>query len=294
MGKLLDPVSITRIANLKIRARAVVEGFLTGLHQSPYRGFSVEFSQHRPYMPGDSLRHLDYKVLSRTGRYYIKQYEEETNLKAYLLVDHSASMGYKSGSVTKLDYAVSLGAALSLLLLKQRDAVGAVTFNDSVTGILPPKSAMGWLDPLMLRFQELQPTGKTWVGSALFEIAERVSRKGLIVLMSDLLDDPEKILAGLRALRHIGHDVIVFHVMDPMEISFTFPRDSRFKDVETGQIIATRPWHLREAYRKEISHFIDNYRFKCRERNIDYHLFTTDTPYGTALFEFLDRRRRIV
>lgn len=294
MDKLLDPESITRIANLQIRARAVVEGFLTGLHQSPYRGFSVEFSQHRPYMPGDSLRHLDYKVLSRTGRYYIKQYEEETNLKAYLLVDHSASMGYKSKSVSKLDYAVSLSGALSLLLLKQRDAVGAITFNDSVTGILSPKSAMGWLEPLTVRFQELQPSGKTWTASALFEIAERVSRKGLIILISDLLDDPEKILAGLRALRHIGHDVIVFQVLDPMEISFAFPRDSRFKDVETGQIIATRPWHLRKAYQREIKDFIDNYRLKCRERNIDYHLFTTDTSFGIALFEFLDRRRRIV
>jgi len=292
--ELLDPVSVARLTNLQLKARALVEGFLTGLHQSPYRGFSVEFSQHRPYMPGDSLKHLDYKVLGRTGRYYIKQFAEETNLKAFLLMDHSASMGYGSGEVTKLDYACALAAAMALLLLKQRDAVGLVTFADAVTGVLAPKSATGWLQPLAAHLQHLQPSGGTAVSSALFDIAERVTRRGLVVLFSDLFDDPEATLAGLRALRHIGHDVIVFQILDPLEVSFAFRRDSRFQDLETRQVISTRPWHIRDAYRDEMRRFVDQYRLRCRERMIDYHMFTTDVSYGMALFEFLDRRRRLM
>jgi len=160
---LLDPSAVARLSNLQLRASAIVEGFLTGLHQSPYHGFSVEFSQHRQYMPGDSLKHLDYKVLAKTGRYYIKQYEEETNLKSYILLDHSGSMGYGSGDVTKLDYGEALAAALSLMLLKQRDAVGLVTFDQKVSTIMPPHSAMGWLHPLLTQLTGLEPSGETKV-----------------------------------------------------------------------------------------------------------------------------------
>jgi len=309
--RLLDPAAVARLANLQLKAAAIVEGFLTGLHQSPYHGFSVEFSQHRPYMPGDALRHLDYKVLAKTGRYYIKQFEEETNLKAYLLVDHSGSMGFSGAGtsaqprpkkdkktvdqvegLTKLDYTESLAAALSLLLLKQRDAVGLVTFAQKVTGIMPPHSAMGWLEPLTVKLQGLQPEGETMVASALFDIAERVHRRGLVVVLSDLLDEPDRTLAGLKALRHIGHDVIVFQILDPLEVSFAFPRDARFQDLETREILPSRPWHIRDSYQAMMREFLDYYRRRCRENNIDYHLFTTDMPYSTALFEFLDRRRR--
>jgi len=292
--RLLDPVEVAKLANLELRAKAVVEGFLTGLHQSPYHGFSVEFSEHRQYMPGDSLKHLDYKVLARTGRYYIKQFEEETNLKAYLLLDHSGSMGYSSTEVTKLNYGSALAAALGLLLLRQRDAVGLVTFSEKVTDIMPPHSAMGWLEPLLTHLEGIEPVGETKVASALLDVAERVRRKGLVVLISDLLDDPEKILAGLRALRHIGHEVLVFHILDPMEISFAFPRDARFLDLETSQVLPSRPWHIRDEYRHLMREFIESYKQRCRAERIDYHLFTTNTPYGMALFEFLDRRRRMI
>jgi len=291
---LLDPSAVARLSNLQLRASAIVEGFLTGLHQSPYHGFSVEFSQHRQYMPGDSLKHLDYKVLAKTGRYYIKQYEEETNLKSYILLDHSGSMGYGSGDVTKLDYGEALAAALSLMLLKQRDAVGLVTFDQKVSTIMPPHSAMGWLHPLLTQLTGLEPSGETKVASALFDIAERVKRKGLIVLISDMLDDPDEVMAGLRALRHIGHEVLVFQILDPMELSFAFPRDSRFKDLETGEILASRPWHIREEYKKLIREFVDNYKNRCRAERIDYQMFSTESPYGIALFEFLDRRRRML
>ncbi len=291
---LLDPSAVSRLSNLQMKAKAVVEGFLTGLHQSPYHGFSVEFSEHRQYMPGDSLKHLDYKVLAKTNRYYIKQYEEETNLKAYFLIDHSGSMGYGSKDATKLEYGEALAAALSLLMLKQRDAVGLVTFSDKVTGIMPPSSALGYLDPLMTQLQGLKPEGTTQVSSALLDIAERIKRKGLVILISDLMDEPDRVLAGLRALRHIGHDVIVFQVLDPLEVSFAFPKDARFKDLETGQILPSRPWHIRDDYQSLIKEFIEHYRFQCRVERIDYHLYTTDTNYGMALFEFLDRRRRLV
>lgn len=285
---------MARLTGLQLRARAVVEGFLTGLHQSPYHGFSVEFSQHRPYMPGDSLKHLDYKVLGRTGRYYIKQYQEETNLKAYILLDHSGSMGYLSGEVSKLGYGSNLAAALALLLLRQRDAVGLVTFAEQITMLMPTRSAMGWLTPLTTALEGLAPAGETKVADALMEIAERVKRRGLVVLISDLLDDQERIISGLRAIRHLGHELLVFHVLDPMELSFAFPRDARFRDLESGQILPSRPWHIRGDYQREMADFIDRYRQACSERRIDYRLFSTDTPYEIALFEFLVRRRRLV
>ena len=245
-------------------------------------------------MPGDSLKHLDYRVLARTGRYYIKQYEEETNLKAHLLVDHSGSMGYGSGEVSKLDYGSLLAAALSLLLLRQRDAVGLVTFQQELTALLQPHSAMGWLTTLTSQLEKLEPSGQTNVAAALLDIAERVRRRGLVVLISDLLDDPEEIIAGMKAIRHIGHELFVFHVLDPLEISFNFPRDARFQDLETNQVLPSRPWHVRDEYRREMVKFIDKYRQACRENRIDYKLFTTDTPYEIALFEFLVRRKRLV
>ncbi len=245
-------------------------------------------------MPGDSLKHLDYKVLAKTGRYYIKQFEEETNLKSYILLDHSGSMGYGSNEISKLDYGEALAAALSLMLLKQRDAVGLVTFDQKVSNIMPPHSALGWLQPLLTQLSGLEPSGETKVASALFDIAERVKRKGLVVLISDMLDDPDEVMSGLRALRHIGHEVLVFQILDPMELSFAFPRDSRFKDLETGEVLASRPWHIREEYKKLIKEFVDNYKNRCRAERIDYQIFSTDTPYGIALFEFLDRRRRML
>jgi len=293
-SRLIDPKAVARLSGLQLRAMAVVEGFMTGLHQSPYRGFSVEFSQHRQYMPGDSLKHLDYKVLARTGRYYIKQYEEETNLKAYLLIDHSGSMGYTSSSVTKLQYGTLLASALSLLLLKQRDAVGLVTFKDTLTELLQPHSAMGWLSTLTKHMEHLEPSGKTNVSNALLDIAERVRRRGLVILISDLMDEPEKIIPSMRAIRHMGHELLVFHILDPLEVSFDFPKDARFQDLETDQVLPSRPWHIRQEYRAEMQSFIEKYRQACRENRIDYKMFTTDTPYEIALFEFLVRRKRLI
>lgn len=300
-SRLLDPSALARITNLELRARAVVEGFLTGLHQSPYHGFSVEFAQHRPYNPGDNLKHLDYRVLARTERYYIKQFQEETNLKAYLLVDHSASMGFPldegegaSRSVSKLHYAVSLAAALAFLLLKQRDAVGLIPFAEAVEAMLAPRSAMGYLETLLTYLEALRPQGQTQTARALLEIAERVTRRGLVVLISDLWDDPQAVASALRAVRHMGHEVIVFHILHPREIDFAFPREARFRDMETEERIATRPWHIRAFYAREVEAHLERLKGEARAVGIDYNLFTTDQPYEVALFQFLVRRRRLM
>ena len=298
---ILDPQALSRIANLELRAKTVVEGFLTGLHQSPYHGFSVEFAQHRPYNPGDNLRHLDYRILARTERYYIKQFQEETNLKAYLLVDHSASMGFppeslagEYGGVTKLHYAVSLAASLAFLLLRQRDAVGLVPFAEKVDAILPPRSAMGYLETLLVHLEGLKSQGQTRTASVLFEIAERVTRRGLVVLISDLWDDPDRVLSSLRAVRYVGHEVILFQVLHPREIEFNFSRDGLFRDMETNEELPVRPWHLKDHYQRQIKAHLERIKSAARAVRIDYFLCPTDQPYEIALFEFLVRRKRLI
>ncbi len=291
--QLLDPTVIARLTGLELKARTAVEGLLVGLHKSPYHGFSVEFSQHRQYVPGDSLRYLDYKVLARTGKYYIKQFEAETNLNAHILLDHSGSMGYGSNDVTKLEYGKTLAAALSLLLLRQRDAVGLVPFCEDVTEILPPRSVTGWLQTVTVTLEKLKPSGETKVASALLNVAERVKRKGLVILISDLLDDPDETISAMKAIRHVGHELLVFQLLDPLELSFAFHRDARFQDIETDDILQSRPWHIQAEYQDEINQFIEQFRNRCQQERIDYQLLTTDIPYEIALFEFLSRRKRM-
>ncbi|MDP8227873.1 MAG: hypothetical protein P9M15_00305, partial [Candidatus Electryoneaceae bacterium] len=182
----------------------------------------------------------------------------------------------------------------ALLLLRQRGAVGLITFSQALTELMDPRSAMGWLTTLTTTLENLESSGETNVTSALYNIAERVRRKGLVILISDLLDEPEKTIAAMKAVRHVGHDLIVFQILDPLERSFDFPRDARFRDLETGEVLPSRPWHIKTAYRREVERFIDDYRLRCRQEQIDYHLFTTDTPYETALFEFLARRKKLL
>lgn len=294
LNRLLDPTDIAKLSNLELKARAAVEGFLVGLHQSPFHGFSVEFSQHRPYAAGDPLRYLDYKVLARTERYYIKQFEAETNLRAYILLDQSASMGYGSAEVNKWEYGTVLAAALGLLLLKQRDAVGLITYSKGYQEQLPPRSIMGWLQPLVATLDKLRPSGRTETSSSLLYVAEKVRRKGLVIVISDLLDDADQTIAAMKGIRHIGHELIVFHILDPMERTFAFPRDARFQDLETDEQLPSRPWHIRREYQREVEKFIEEYHRKCSRERIDYKLFTTDTPYALALYEFLAKRNRIL
>ncbi len=266
---------------------------MVGLHKSPYHGFSVEFAEHRPYMPGDSLRNLDWKVFAKTDRYYVKQYEEETNLKAYLLLDVSNSMNFGTTGVTKFQYASYLAAALSYLMIQQRDAVGLATYDTALRAYLPPRSVRTYLNVLLGQLEKTQPTSGTDIGKNLHAVAERITRRGLIIVLSDLLDDPAAILSGLKHFRHDGHEVLVFHILDPREIDFAYSGDVRFHDLETTEELLTQPWHLRREYRELMASFIDRLRHGCREDSIDYTLLNTKTQYGEALIQYLTKRKQL-
>ena len=291
--KYLNPEIISRIKNMQLRARLIVEGFISGLHRSPYHGFSVEFSDYRHYMPGDEIRHIDWKVYGKTDRFYIKQFEEETNLKAYLLLDISGSMGYTSHKITKLEYASYLAAALSYLMIEQRDAVGLVSFDEKIRKYLSPRSIRSYQSQILKELDLIKCAHKTDTASPFHEMAERIHRRSLIIVLSDLLDDPEKVISGLKHFRHKHHEVIVFHILDPREIDFNFRRNALFKDLETGEKITTQPWHIRIDYRKLMKNFIENYKRQCRLNRIDYVLINTTMDFDRALMEYLLKRKRI-
>jgi uncharacterized protein (DUF58 family) len=293
----LDPAAVSRLGRLDLVARLVVEGFITGLHRSPYHGFSVEFSEHRPYMPGDPLRDLDWKVLAKNGRLYVKQYEEETNLKAYLLLDASGSMAFQSDEriLSKFDYGSSLLASLAFLMLRQRDAVGLSLFRDKLVGHVPPRSVQSHLQVLLTEIGRATPGDDTQMAPAFHDLAERFSRRGLVVLVSDLLDDAAEVLRGLRHFRHRGHEVIVFHVLDPRERDLDFEKvQTRFYDLEDEDAtITTQPWHMQEEYRRQMDELIQTYRKGCAEARIDYVLLDTTTPFDVALSRYLVRRKML-
>lgn len=291
--KYLKPEVVSKLSSMELRARLVVEGFITGLHRSPYHGFSVEFAEHRPYMPGDEIKHVDWKVYAKTDRFYIKQFEEETNLKSYILLDTSASMGYSSHAVTKLQYASYLTSALSYLMLKQRDAVGLLLFDEKIRRYLPPRSMNSYLFQIIVELENLTCGQQTNLGDVLHEMAERVKRRGLVILISDLLDNPEKVIAGLKHFRHRKHEVIVFHILDPFEIKFDFKKDYIFKDMENDEEMSTQPWHIRRDYRKKVQRFIENYKRGCRENRVDYVLIDTSQNFDSVLFEYLIKRKKI-
>jgi uncharacterized protein (DUF58 family) len=289
----LQPETVSKLANMTLIARLVVEGFITGLHRSPYHGFSVEFAEHRQYMPGDEIRHVDWKVYAKTDRFYVKEFEEETNLKAYLLMDASASMGYSSHGITKLQYATYLAAALSYLMLRQRDSVGLVTFDQKVRKYLPPRSVNSYLSVLLQELQKVKTRAQTNVANTFHQLAERISRRGLIIIFSDLFDDPHQVLSGLKHFRHKKHEVIVFHILDPFERFFDFKQDAVFQDLETGEKLATQPWHIRGEYRSLMNGFIETYKKQCRENRIDYVLMDTSENFERALLQYLIKRKRI-
>ncbi|MFO7769082.1 MAG: DUF58 domain-containing protein [bacterium] len=235
-GRRLDPVALSRLEDLDLVARLVVEGFVTGLHRSPYHGFSVEFAEHRPYQPGDALRYLDWRLYAKSDRYYVKTFMEETNLRSHLVMDASGSMGYGSGEITKITYARQLAAALAYLMLRQRDAVGLVTYDERMRRMLPPRSVSSWLHPLLGELEGLETREGTDGGSVLGELAERLDRRGLVILFSDLLDDPRRVGLGLRHLRHRKHEVIVFRVLDSREVDFDFPEEALLEGMEGGEV----------------------------------------------------------
>lgn len=291
--KYLNPETVSRLDNMALRARLVVEGFIIGLHKSPYHGFSVEFAEHRPYIPGDDVKHIDWKLYGKTDRFYIKQFEEETNLKSYILLDKSSSMGYGSGRISKLSYSSYLSAALGYLMLKQKDGVSLTLFDSEGCDYIPPLAKKSHLNLILTALEDLSPGGETEISPLLHQMAEKIKKRGLIILISDLLDDPRRVITGLKHFRHKRHEVILFHILDPREISFSFNRQTRFIDMETEDMMMTEPWHIRETYQTAIESFIETYKRECRENNIDYALLTTDRSLDIALSEYLNKRARI-
>lgn len=291
--RFLNPEVVSKLSNMDLVARLVVEGFITGLHKSPYHGFSVEFAEHRQYMPGDSIRHIDWKVYAKSDRFYVKQYEEETNLKAYILLDASGSMAYQSNGLPKLEYGSYLSAALTYLMLTQRDAVGLAVFDSGIRRYIPPRSVMSHLNVLLKELDTVQASESTNVSSTFHQLAERIKRRGLIIVISDLFDAPEKVLLGLKHFRHKKHEVIVFHVLDPYERSFSYRDEAKFKDMETGEELPTQPWHIWTEYKELMSERIETFKRECRTHLIDYVLMDTAVDFDFALFSYLNKRKRL-
>lgn len=290
---VLNAATIARLGNMDVRARTVVEGFVAGLHKSPYKGFSVEFAEHRQYMPGDPLKTIDWKVYGKSDRFYVKEFEEETNLRAHLVLDASASMGYASGEVSKFDYSRYLAAALSYLMIRQQDSVGVLLFDEKVRRFIPPRSNRQHLHVILAELEAARPAAQTQLAATLHRLAERLKRRGLVVIMSDLFDDPEKVLVALRHFRHNRNEVVVFHVLDVAEREFGFRREAIFRDMETNDEMLVRPWEIQSDYREAVTAWIDRYRRSCREIGVDYVPMHTETPFDTALMAYLDKRRRM-
>jgi len=292
--KFLKPEIVAQLATMELRARLVVEGFMTGLHRSPYHGFSVEFTEHRQYMPGDDIKHIDWKALGKTGRYYVKQFEEETNLKSYLLVDASRSMVFSSQHhISKLKYATYTAAALAHLMTEQWDAVGMAIYDEAIRTYMPPRSARLYLKQIFSELEVVEGGNGTNTAGSLNTIAERIKRRGLVIVLSDLLDDPGRVMKAMKHFRHRGHEVIVMQILDPLERSFAFGADALFRDLETKEEIMTQPWHIQIAYRTAFGDLLKKYERECREANIDYVLLDTQTPFDRALVEYLTKRKRI-
>ncbi len=279
----LDPLAIQRAEQLGLHARFIVEGYMAGEHKSPYRGFAIEFTQHREYVPGDDTRHLDWKVLGRTDRYYLKQYEQETNYVAHILLDGSESMKYGSGALNKLQYGKMLAACLSYLILHQRDAVSVGLFDTAVKDYIPRTGNLASIHNIMNVLAAFEPKAQTNIASVLHDLANRIKRKGLVILISDLFDDEEKILEGLQHFRFAGQEVIVFHTMDPYELEFPFTGLVEFEGLEEIPRIMTRPKEVRKTYMQEVEAFRTRLRLGCERNNIHYLLVNT----GQALHEVL-------
>jgi uncharacterized protein (DUF58 family) len=302
-AQYLRPDVIAQVQRLDLKARFIVEGFISGLHNSPFQGFSVEFSEHRRYSPGDDLRQIDWSVYGRTDRFYIKKYDAETNLECHLLVDTSASMGYPSpekiaetGRMNKLDYAICLAAALGYLMINQQDAVGMARFDDKLRSYLPPRSKRSHLMRLIADLAQAKAapdkTGKG-LAEAIHEVARRVKRRGLMVVLSDFLADPDEVIEALHHLRFRGHDVILFQVLDHSEVEFPFERLAHFVDPETGRRLTVHPRAVRDRYLAALEEFTNRYRREAAAVRADFVQVDTSMTFDRALVQFLvDRKKR--
>jgi uncharacterized protein (DUF58 family) len=288
--RFLHPETVSRIARLEVRARHIVEGFLSGMHRSPYFGQSVEFLQHREYVPGDDLRHVDWKVWARQDRLTIKQYEEETNLRCAMLVDVSHSMSYGRGPLNKYNYAATLAASLGYLILKQQDAVSCATFDEKIRMTIPSRNRQNHILSICDAFDQCSPAEKTDMYAILRQMAEGLPRRGMIVLVSDLLADRAGLVKGLKLLRQRGHDVLVFHVLDDDELDFPFTGPTRFDGLESLDHLNCNPRALRDGYLAALQAYLDEVRRECARNSIDYALIRTSDPLDAALAKYLSNR----
>ena len=290
--QFLDPAVLARLGTIELKARTVVEGFLSGLHRSPFKGFSVEFAEYRQYMPGDALSSIDWKVYARSDRHYVKKFEAETNLDCHIVLDTSGSMTYGSHGITKYEYAECLAASLAYLMNRQRDAVGLTAFDSQIVASLPASARPGHLHAFLVTLEQLNAGQETDVGKPLHQLAEALTKRGMVVLISDLLDDPDRVIRGLKHFHFRGTDVIVFHVLDPDEIEFPFDRPTKFQDLETGEEVVAVPATARKNYVKSMGELIERYRRELGAAGIDYHLLRTSEPLEMALLAYLSTRSR--
>jgi len=292
----LDPKIIAKISHLELRARNVVEGFLTGLHKSPFKGFSVEFADYRQYMEGDDISHIDWKVFARTDKYYVKEFEDETNLKCYFLLDVSSSMGFKSKQEyrTKKDYAFFLASSLAYLMVTQRDNVGLVCFDEDIKTYLPAKGRVTHLRRFYLDLEKTKIGKNTNLEKPLHKVAELIKRRGLIILISDLWGDINELARGLKHFIFDGHEVIVLHILDPTEVNFPFEGITRFVDLETKKEVSLDTRMFKEKYMLKVKDYLNNIKIECNKMNVDYKLMTTETPVEQALFSYLAKRKELM
>ncbi len=288
--RYLDPLVLAKVRSLELKARLIVEGYLSGMHKSPYHGFSVEFAQHREYVPGDDIKHIDWKVYGRTGRFYLKQYEEETNLVLWILLDTSESMRYGSGPVTKYDYACMTAAALAYLTIHQADSVGFVTFDSQVRSFLKPSSQPSHLKEMVHQMNKGCGGEKTSMAPLFRDLAERINRRSILVLLSDLFDEPATILAGIKHLRYKRHEVAVMNVMDAAEVDFPFQETTLFRGLEQYPELLTDPRSLRDGYLAEVNAFLTEMQHGCRNQNVDFVPLRTDHNLGVAISSYLAHR----
>ena len=284
---------VAMLDSISMKAKMVVEGYIIGQHRSPYHGFSVEFAEHRSYESGDEVRHIDWKLYGKTNRLYVKRYEEETNLRAHLILDTSKSMAYTSGGVSKLEYGSYLLAALSYLMISQQDAAGVVLFDESIRSFVPPKSTPSHLNTLLNVLDVKSPGVDTKIEPVLHEMAERIKKRGLVIIISDLFDEPKNIMNGLKHFRHSKQEVILFHILDRNELEFDFNTRTKFIDMESGEEITTDPWHVQNDYKNLIKGLQDYYKSQCRLNLIDYVPLFTDDSLDKGLSEYFNKRQRL-
>ncbi|MDQ3020744.1 MAG: DUF58 domain-containing protein [Bacteroidota bacterium] len=321
--KYLNPSLVARLSNMELKARLVVEGFIAGMHKSPYHGFSVEFAEHRQYMPGDDLKHLDWKILGKTDKYFIKRFEEETNLKSYILLDISRSMNFKSENlnginaqrknffkkfisktsngnspssqlITKLEYASHLAASLSYLMLLQRDAISLTTYDTKIRSYIPPHSTKANLQLILKELTKADSLYETGTAKCLNEIAGKVKRRGLVIILSDLFDDQKEVMNALKHFRYNKNEVILFQILDPVELTFLEGNAVTLKDMETNEEMYSQPFAMQKAYQETIKEFINSYKIECRKNNIDFVTLSTSTPFDKALLNYLNKRKRLM